>query len=368
MSDRQDGLSRRGFLKTTAVGALAFSAAPMFLSTRTAAAYEPGGKIHPNIDPLRVVGVQDSAMTTGQSVDTAWSVRDPLVAADVVSENMDRMAMKLTGDKRAADAWKAVFIKPAGKEWGDVVVAIKTNQIAQQHTRSAVMAKVCNVLVDEIGVKPGNIHVYDAKHGGSMPRNPWTGLPEGIRLESQWGGIDTSVPVPGPWRDGSGSSECNGHLARGAVDILTNIALSKGHGAQFGNFTMSMKNHFGTFNPRFGHSGDGAGYLIAINKSPQILGQIDEKTGNVVFPRQQLTIIDALWASEGGPGGLPNVQPNMLIMGTCNPVVDYVVARDLRQERMGWRVNQQVCDRFLEGFGIAAQDLPNSGMIIDALA
>lgn len=39
-------------------------------------------------------------------------------------------------------------VNPQAKSWADTVVAIKTNNIFQQQTHSAVMARFCDVLVD----------------------------------------------------------------------------------------------------------------------------------------------------------------------------------------------------------------------------
>jgi hypothetical protein len=128
-----------------------------------------------------------------------------------------------------------------------------------------------------------------------------------------------------------------------------------------------MKNHFGTFNPRLSHQGGGgADYLIGINKSPFILGDLDPATGNVLFPRQQLCVVDALWGSDPGPGGPPTAQLNSIIMGTSGAVTDYVVATHLRNEIMGWSVNRQVAERMLREFDISPGDLENGGKIIDA--
>jgi hypothetical protein len=66
-----------------------------------------------------------------------------------------------------------------------------------------------------------------------------------------------------------------------------------------------MKNHFGTFDPGPGHWTGSQDYLIAINQTPEILGPMDRRKGKVLYPRQQLSLVDALWASKGGPGGRP---------------------------------------------------------------
>ncbi len=360
-------VSRRDFLRLTA-GTVAAASLPTIILPKRAEAYQPGARVRPEVDPLRVVGVTDGAMTTEQSVDTPWKVRDPLVNSQAVAANMDRMAAALVEESDPTSAWRRIFIKPPGKSWGDTVVAIKTNQIAQQRTRSAVMSKVCRVLTGPIGVKPSNIYVYDACHGGSMPGNPFKGLPEGVNLANKWGGFAGKAGVPAPYFDGDKTVKCLGPLADDEVDILINLALCKGHGGRFGGFTMSLKNHFGTFEPRPAHrSGGGASYLMAINKTPEILGRMDPKTGNVLFPRQQLCLIDALWASKPGPGGHPTHQPNTLLMGTFNPVLDYVAATSLRRDRMGWGVNEGVLGLLEQQFGFRGDDLPNEGRPIDAL-
>ena len=133
---------------------------------------------------------------------------------------------------------------------------------------------------------------------------------------------------------------------------------------------MCMKNYFGTFDPSTAHKdGGGADYLIGINKSPEILGRIDARTGDVLFPRQQLCIIDALWASEKPSPRVPtSAQPNALLMGVFGPAVDYVCAMRLRKDVLDWPVQEQVADRCLTEFGYSESDLPNGGQIIDAAA
>ena len=314
-------ISRRGFLKNSIAGAAVFGVAPHLFLPKSAAGVREGSCPHPNIDGLRVVGVHDPGMTSEVVPVCPWTHQEGLVVARAVDENMDRMALALTGEKQVRDAWKAILLKPPGKAWSDVVVAIKTNNIARQHTRSAVMAKVCRVLVEEMDLKANQIRIYDGKHGADLTeKTPFSGLPEGSRIVGQWGGIETPVPIPAPWRGGNKKADCLTNLATGEVDILINIALCKGHGDKFGGFTMSMKNHLGSFNPNWAHVFGATDYLFSINKTPQILGDLSTSSGEVLFPRQQLCIIDALWASEQGPSCDTSCQPNRLYMGTFAPV------------------------------------------------
>jgi hypothetical protein len=361
------GISRRGFLKVTAAGALALTSIPTIIIPRRTEAHQEGGAVHPNISPLRVVGVRDARMTTAADPRTTWEQEEKLVNWEPVQENMDRLACGLAEEKNPADAWKKILLKPANKGWSDVVVAVKINHINVQRTRSAVLSKVCHVFTDLLGVRGANIYVYDACHGDNMAaRNPYAGLPEGTHLAGRWGGYNLRVDVPAPYGNGQRQARCLDQLVKDEVDILVDLALCKGHGSEFGGFTMSMKNHFGTFDPGPSHgSGGGADYVIGISKSPEILGKIDPVTGNVVFPRQQLCIVDALWASNPGPGGVPDSQPNALLMGTFSPVVDYVGAMRFRKDVMHWPVNEQVAARLLSEFGYSEKDLPNDGKILD---
>ncbi|MFC1823197.1 DUF362 domain-containing protein [Thermodesulfobacteriota bacterium] len=360
-------LSRREFIRKTAVMGAAVSAFPMIFVRKTEASWAPGTLVHPNVDNLRVVGVTDSAMTRALEPRSSWQLQEELVVEKVVWENVDKLACRLAETRNPTGAWRTIFIKPPRKSWSDTVVAIKTNNIGRQHTRSAVMAKLCHELTGTLGVRPSNIHIYDACHGNSMHREtPFQGLPEGVTIADRWGGSTSYTSVSEPWKSSDGKSRCLKHLVNGSVDILVNIAMCKGHSARFGGFTMTMKNHFGTFSPGPGHQDGSQDYFIAINRTTEILGPMDKRTGNVIFPRQQLCIVDALWASRGGPGGNPSDQPNFLAMGVTSPIVDYLVATKFRGERMGWRPNKKVVQRLLTDFGYNESDLPAGGKIIEA--
>jgi len=358
--------TRRNFLKGSIAGAAAFGVAPTLIIPRFAPAFEGWEDPHPNVSGLKVVGIHDPEMTTEILAESPWRKQQELVDAEVVEAGIDKMACTLTGEAKAKDAWKALFVKPPGKSWSDVVVAIKTNNIAQQHTRNAVMAKICGALVEHRGVKDSNIFIYDACHGKDMlKKTPFEGLPEECNIMSRWGGSTIETAVPAPWQDGTMKACCVPSLVAGKADILVNIALSKGHSPTFGAFTQTMKNHLGTFEPKWAHNDGATDYVIAINKTPEILGEIGAE-GKVRFPRQQLCLIDALWASEKGPGGLPSVQSNRLFMGTSSPVMDYVVATEFRKGIMDWTIEEDVTLRFLTEFGLTPDDLANGGKIIAA--
>lgn len=359
-------ISRRKFVKNVAIAGAGVTAFPFVFIRRAHAAWAKKTVIHPNVDNLRVVGITDPGMTKAVEPSASWSRQNELVNQKVVWENIDRLACTLTETGLPEKAWRTIFIRPPRKPWSETVVAIKTNNIGSQHTRSAVMSKICHVLTDMIGVKSHNIHIYDACDGSDMRKTtPFAGLPDGCRIENTWGGSYTYTGLPKPWRGGEDKSECLKYLVNGTVDILINIAMCKGHSSRFGGFTMTMKNHFGTFSPSFGHWFGSADYFMAINQTPEILGPMDPRTGKVLYPRQQLCLVDALWASECGPTCDPSHQPNFLAMGVMSPIVDYQVATKFRGEQMGWKPNMEATRRILTGFGYSESDLPAGGKIVE---
>jgi len=359
-------ISRRTFIKGAVVAGTAFAASPMIFVPKARASYAEKTLIHPNVNNLRVAGITDPSMTKAAEVGIDWVRQEELVAQKPVWENIDRLACALTDLKNPEQAWQSIFIRPPRKPWSEAIVAIKTNHIMVQHTRSAVMSKICHVLTDVVGVKGSNIHIYDACHGSDLSKEtPFKGLPEGVRIEDRWGGSNTNTLVPSPWGSGNDKAKCLKHLVDGSVDLLVNISMCKGHSSTFGGFTMTMKNHFGTFSPWPGHRDQALEYLVALNKTEEILGPMDKQTGKILYPRQQLCLVDALWASRPGPGGNPTHQPNFLAMGVMSPIVDYVLATRFRGEKMGWAPNMEALSHFLPAFGYTEADLPNGGKIME---
>ena len=162
-------LSRRQFIKNALVTGATITAFPTVFVRKAPAAWARKTVVHPEVDNLRVVGITDPAMTkTAETIPLAWADQDKLVVTEAVWANIDRLACALAQTRNSAEAWRQIFIKPPSKSWAETVVAIKTNHIGQQHTHSAIMAKMCHVMSDTLGVKPSNIHIYDACHGATI--------------------------------------------------------------------------------------------------------------------------------------------------------------------------------------------------------
>jgi len=385
-------ISRRQFVKKAIITGSTIAAFPMIFVPKAKAMWARKTVVHPNVNNLRVVGITDARMTKEQGGFYSWASQEKVVASEIVGENIDKLACSLTEMRNPEAAWRTIFIKPPQKSWSDTVVAIKTNNCGAYNTHSAVMAKICNTLVQALGVKPSNIHIYDAMHGGAgsmryggliSRKTPFAGLPEGCRIENDWGGVTTPTVVSEPWRKKGRKVKCLKHLVDGSVGILINIAMCKGHSYEFGGFTMTMKNHFGTFYPGPAHMGigtpgsdmapggaasDALSYITAINQTTEVLGLMDERTGKVLYPRQQLCLVDGLWANPGGlPAGLQpggSSQTNFLAMGVLSPVVDYLVAK-FRGDKMGFEPEMTATRQMLTDFGFDERDLPAGGKLIE---
>lgn len=351
---RKISKTRRDFLKTS-MGAAA--AALMTNTIDAAQLSRPKARIiNPAIDNLRVVCCHDPDMVTGNpTIYTTISGQNEPVVVEKVQANIDQMAMALAEKPTPQEAWATIFQKPASKEWSEVKVAIKANcktlsdrDDPMNNPRLAVLDKVCKAL-NELGVPFQNIIIFDDDDEDATIYRDFlgNGLPSDIKVSTGdpadlLGGQKISTPIPAPYNQ---NGNCTKHIADGTIDILINCAMNKGHTrSEFGSATITMKNHLGTFSPV--HSTD---YLIGITKSEAIVGGTP--------PRQQLNIVDSLYASMSGPSAIPDRWPYRLVMGTCSSVVDYATIIKIREDVMGASHNSSVVNRFLTDFGYSPGDL-----------
>jgi Domain of unknown function (DUF362) len=299
-----------------------------------------GKQINPIIDNLRVVSCLDPKMIVTDPRKWDMASQNVPVAAERVFADMDAMACSLAQKNSPHEAWGTIFRKPASKEWSDVKVAVKLNCLGDNHPRVAVVNSVCRALVS-LGVPLSGIVLYDGSNNVHSMYGPFigNGIVAGVLASdgnSLLGGtVRAAVPAPHP-----GEFKCTAAIAKGAIDILVNIAVNKAH--SFTGMTMTMKNHAGTFEAMPIHTGGGLDYIIAFSKSDALLG------GDPV--RQQLCIVDSIWANTGGPFGVPNKRPTVLSMGTFSPAVDFVTAKRVRETIMGC-THPPALNRILSDFG-----------------
>lgn len=350
---RKFSKSRRTFLKTSAASAAGIAAVGVLPKDVLAKQGDwiDGMRINPLIDNLRVVSCKDQRMLP--SLPTNWTnfttVNSFFNSAQIYA-NLDEMAKALAGKSTAGEAWAAIFQKPAGKEFSAARVAIKVNCIEPRlMTCVAVINKIADEL-NRLGVPYANMMIYDgcSNASGKYSTNnvPLSILKAGIKVSSGNTMFNiapgtVSAPVPAPF---NGSVACTKEIANGTIDILINTAVNKGHGSEYGGITLSMKNHYGTFEPNSVHGYNG---YIGVTKSDAIIGGTP--------PRQQLVVIDSLAQISYSNSGSPDKFPYRLVMGTFSPAVDYVTAKKIRGTEMGTAPSADIEKIMLE-FGYTPQE------------
>jgi hypothetical protein len=364
--------NRRAFLKASAASAATLAAAGLFpraVSAKQGAWTGPKMPINGKIDNLRVVSCKDPKMLTNPKTVNSFKDIDANVNAQAVFANLDAMAIELAKsaalpNPTAAQAWSTIFQRPEKHEFKDAIVAIKVNtNNAFVIPCTAILNKLALEL-HNVGVPYGNIIVYDgctsalAKYvytGSTI--NPEIKVSDGNSLlhASAPNDVQIQAPVPAPYKTTGGTELCTPDVANGVVDILINVGTNKGNGALFGEVSLSMKNHYGTFKPVHEYN-----FLIGISKSDAILGGTP--------PRQQLAIIDSLTSvsvmDPTGPIDVADKWPKRLVMGTFSPAVDYLTVKKVRREEMGIKaLPNSFADDFLIQFGYSAQEREAMQMI-----
>ncbi|MBN1130405.1 MAG: DUF362 domain-containing protein [Chitinispirillaceae bacterium] len=342
--------NRRDFLKTSAAGSMSLALGGIGSSSEASSGgWTNGMRINPTIDNLRVVCCHDPRMISSTPTRWEFNYQNAAINTSIAQLNLDAMAMSLAQKSTAAEAWATIFQKPAAKQWSQVRVAMKVNCIEYRNMpRLALVDGVAKQLI-ALGVPAANIVIYDGCHNAyssstTQPKYNSTDsisrLPAGIVVSNGNGSLGGTVSATVP---SMSNSNCTANIANGTIDILVNFALNKGHSADFGTATMTMKNHAGTFNPNGLHNSTATNYLFNINKSAAILG------GSPV--RQQLCVLDSLFASNQGPTVAPTVAPARIVMGVFGPAVDYLTVKRIREPVMSASHNATVVNRFLTEFG-----------------
>jgi hypothetical protein len=338
---------RRDFLKTAAAGAAGVMGVSALkfdkIFAQSTGGWVAGMQINPAIDNRRVICCHDTKMLTATPANQTWAGQNANVDEKQVGANLDQMAMLLTNKTSAADAWSTIF--RSSKPWTSTKVAMKTNGIGSNTTnrpRVAIYKKITDVLVDQLGVQPSNIILYDNCDNATTYYSPSLSLTDSTKIRAV---ISSRASALGGFKavtltNAQGIS-CAADLVDGNIDILVNVAACKSHNGTGGHFsygscTLCMKNHLGTFtdgtraqysdNLHVGNSGASPPppplALFEINKHSAVLG------GNPV--RQQICIVDALVSNgNSGPGGGWDNKTDRLVMGTFAPIVDYLAANKI---------------------------------------
>jgi hypothetical protein len=252
-------------------------------------------------------------------------------------------------------------------------VAIKTNAIqgaTGNHPRVAIIKKLCDVFIDQLGVPVANIILYDANADASATYTTYASLTDATKIRATVSKYAQSLGgmVPVTIAAATKSISAPADLVNGVIDILVDICTLKVHSGPgtsygFGSCSLCMKGHLGTFiNQGTDASPSSTGLhvleaIFNINKHTAILG------GNPV--RQQLCIVDGLLAN-GGNSATWSVRTDRIVMGTFAPIVDYFAASKLLlnstimaagpMPALGVTNANTLLPQFLTSFGYAATD------------
>jgi hypothetical protein len=357
MTTRHPFHSRRHFLKIAAAGTAGIvlfpNRSPGAPASSGSAGWRAGLIINPSIANVKTISCFDEAMVVNK-VAGDFARQNEGVDATLIAKNMDDIATRLTNISTPSDAWQTIFRKPTAKQWNQVKAAIKVNCANTYNMpRIAIVNKVCTVLIT-IGIPPANITIYDSmnnasgagKYGDSLGK-PISGLPSGIVVWTKT--LDgPDVPV------GSATMQCSSAIALQdsdpvtySPDILVNIGSNAGVDTIGSEPGLCMSNHLGTLK----FSTPTNAELIAINQSEAVIGQ-----GTAAVPcRQQLCIIDSLWATIG-PSGADLRVPCRIIMGMLPPAVDFLTAKNIR-EPMNTSPNTTLITSWLTAFGYTTNDV-----------
>jgi hypothetical protein len=329
---------RRDFLKTAAAGAAGAAGLSALrfekLFAQSTGGWVSGMQVNPTIDNKRVVCCHDPNMLTGNPGNTTFTAQNNAVNASVIASNLDEMAKQLAQKASAAEAWSTIF--RSSKPWASTRVAIKTNGIqgsTGNHPRVAIIKKICDVFIDQLGVPAANIILYDANSSAATTYSIYASLTDATKIRATVSDKAQSLGgmVPVTIAGSTKSISAVADLVNGVIDILVDIASLKIHSGPgtsygFGGCSLCMKNHFGTFINQGTETGTGDASstglhsldaIFSINKHAAILG------GNPV--RQQLCIVDGLLAN-GGSSAVWSVRTDRIVMGTFAPIVDYFTA------------------------------------------
>ena len=359
---------RRDFLKPAAVGAMGITAAKFDTIFASPKAWTNGMQINPAIDNKRVICCHDTKMLANLPANTNWASQNNAVDAARVASNMDQMAMLLAKKTTAADAWSTIFQKPAAKTWASLKVAIKVNAIlgsTGNHPRVAIVKKICDVLVDQLGVLPANIVLFDATDNAATTYTSYASLTDPTKIRATVSTLAQSTLLGGmtPVTITSASHpiSCVTNLVNGIIDILVNIAVMKEHSGPgtsylYGSCSLCMKNHLGTFNNASGSDGatglHSLDAICEINKHDAVIGGTP--------PRQQLCILDSLLANGNSAGGSWDTRVDRLVMGTFAPTVDYLSATKILDNVMGKPDRNNNLPKFVTNFGYTETEVQNA--------
>lgn len=279
-SDTHKSITRRTFLRRSAMGVAGLAVADGLLTDTTSRAQHAR---MPARDLSRVVLVRDSRV-----IDSSGKVQQPLL-----QEMLDRALTTLTGRSTIGDAWRE-FVQPRD------IIGLKLNANSVSQLRGSELTAHFPALTaavlsgfDKAGIAEEKVVLWErsdeeiASTGLSVQKDAGALRVLGTRVSRRGsdgpGFTGESYPVESRFSRVS-------RIAADMCSALINIPVLKDHGLT--GITGAMKNHYGSIdNPRQYHGNNGTNPGVAeVNAIP------------VIREKQRLVLFDALLGVyNGGP-------------------------------------------------------------------
>jgi len=295
----EENITRRHFIKTTAVGAAATYLVPAVLPV--------SGKAFAAESKSRVVMASHP-----QIVDASEQIN-----AKIVRTAVDEALIALTNTTSVQDAWANLFPRLQSTD----VIGIKVNSVNHRlPSHPQVVYALAQSLAESLEMNPNNIIIWDRMEAELMEANYTRNMTDkGVRClgtiaKSDY---DRSFTVD----VGEGKQM---HLSKILTEMCTyliNVPVLKNH--PVAGVTLSLKNHYGSIDsPGSCHPGGCDPYIANLNNTPQI----KDKT--------KLIVCDALFGTYKVGENSPPEWINRQLLASMDPVaLDYIGMTLIDQKR-----------------------------------
>jgi len=247
----------------------------------------------------RVVVVFDTNSVVGTTIDTT-----------VVKIMMNAGIKALTDSNTVGGAWKSCFPGLTTSQ----SIALKINCIntalpSHPQVATAILRGLTQMPVGVTTFRPWRLIAYDDQGDGNIQSSGFTLNPNTsnvldtlrmrCRSSSRWGYQAKTYNI-------MGSSERFSCAFTDTAAFLVSHCVLKDHSVGNAEFTLTMKNHFGSVNSAGGmNHGDGR----------QQIPQLNRYIRDSLNRRERVYVLDALFAIyNGGPGGSPQVIPRIIVL------------------------------------------------------
>lgn len=294
----EEKITRRHFIKTTAVGTAVVLASSLFFPKEPAEAAEARSRV--------VAASYSNIVDASEQINTK-----------IVRSTLDETLVALTNTASVRDAWAKIFPRLQSSD----VIGIKVNCInSRQSTHPEVVYAIAESLTESLDMNPNNIIIWD-RTSRELKRAKYTlnMSNTGIRClaTSDKIGYDKSFAVD----VGKRRKVHLSNILTKMCTYLINMPVLKDH--DIAGITLSMKNHYGSIDrPGSCHGGACDPYVANLNNTPQI----KDKTA--------LILCDALFGIyKGGPMGSPQWINRQLLASTDPVALDYTGMVLIDQQR-----------------------------------